>query len=221
MTKLIKKAVFLLAILAFSGACWSANKRIGIVVFDGVLTSDVTAPIEVFGAASKQAWFSDYDVTVIAATAKKSIETEEGLQIVADATIYDSADYDVLIVASAYDMDRPLANSDLIDFVQRQSERASWMSSNCSGALILAEAGVLDGKQATTWAGGEKNLATTYPKVKVQYDRNVVVDAGVVTSNGGPVSYQSAFILLAKLSSQDFSNEISELIQFNRLKNAF
>ena len=87
--------------------------------------------------------------------------------------------------------------------------------------MLLAEAGILDGKRATTWAGGEKKFARAYPKVKVQYDRNVVIDEGVITSNGGPVSYQSAFALLSKLSSQDFSNEISEKIQFNRLKNAF
>lgn len=42
---------------------------------------------------------------------------------------------------------------------------------------------------ATIWAGGEKGLATAYPKVNVQYDQNVAVDDGVIASNGGPVSY--------------------------------
>ena len=95
------------------------------------------------------------------------------------------------------------------------------MASNCSGALLLGEAGILDGKKATTWAGGEKNLAKSYPAVRVQYDQNVVIDEGVITSNGGPVSYQAAFELLAKLSSEPFAKEISEQIQFNRLKRAF
>jgi len=95
------------------------------------------------------------------------------------------------------------------------------MASNCSGAFLLGEAGVLDGKKATTWAGGEKGLSKEYPKIKVQYDINVVVDDGVITSNGGPISYQAAFKLLTKLSSKSFSKEISELIQFNRLASAF
>ena len=95
------------------------------------------------------------------------------------------------------------------------------MASNCSGAFLLGEAGVLDGKNATTWAGGEKGLAKAYPKIKVQYDKNVVIDSKVITSNGGPVSYQAAFQLLTKLSSEKFSKEISEAIQFNRLERAF
>jgi len=212
-------AILLGAILASS--TFAADKRIGIVVFDGVLTSDVTAPIEVFGAASKKAWFSDYDVAVVSATRQKTIKTEEGLTIVANATIYDQQEFDVVIVASAYDMDPVLDNDDLTHFIRTQAKEASWMASNCSGAFLLGQAGVLDGKKATTWAGGEKGLASAFPKVQVVFDQNVVVDQGLVTSNGGPVSYQAAFTLLAKLSSEDFSNEISEAIQFNRLRSAF
>jgi hypothetical protein len=48
-----------------------------------------------------------------------------------------------------------------------------------------------------------------------------VIDDGIITSNGGPISYQAAFALLAKLSSEKFADEISELIQFNRLASAF
>ncbi len=210
----------LLSILSSSSA-WAADKRIGVVVFEGVLTSDVTAPIEVFGAASKQAWFSDYEVTVIAASRQKSMRTEEGLRLVADTTIYEAGNYDVLLVASAYDMDEHLQNGELIDFIRRQGKQASWMASNCSGAMLLAEAGILDGKRATTWAGGEKALARAYPQVKVEYDRNVVIDEGVITSNGGPVSYQSAFALLGKLSSEAFSQQIADKIQFNRLQRSF
>ncbi|MEE9337735.1 MAG: DJ-1/PfpI family protein [Methylococcaceae bacterium] len=127
----------------------------------------------------------------------------------------------MLIVPSAYEMEEYLNNKNLIQYIKKQSQSASWMASNCSGAFLLGAAGVLDGKNATTWAGGEKELAKTYPKIKVQYDKNVVIDRKVITSNGGPVSYQAAFELLTQLSSQKFSNEISEAIQFNRLGKAF
>jgi transcriptional regulator GlxA family with amidase domain len=115
----------------------------------------------------------------------------------------------------------PVTTEDAFNLVKNQSQSASWMASNCAGAFLLGEAGVLDNKRATTWAGGEKDLAASYPKIKVQFDNNVVIDDKVITSNGGPVSYQAAFELLAKLSSQKFANEISESIQYNRLKNAF
>ena len=219
------KQSLLLIILSLScltiNSASAASAKIGILVFDGFLTSDVTAPIEVFGAATKKAWFSSYEVVVISTTKNKTVVSEEGLKIIADKTIYDELKLDVLIVPSAYEMDSHLNNKDLIDYIKKQSQSASWMASNCSGAFLLGKAGVLDGKNATTWAGGEEGLSKAYPKIKVQYDQNVVIDNKVITSNGGPVSYQAAFELLAKLSSDKFANEISEAIQFNRLKSAF
>lgn len=214
-------SVCLLFTLSFSAQTLAAKSKIGIIVFDGVLTSDVTAPIEVFGAATKKAWFSSYEVVVVAATRKTTITTEEGLTLIADHTIYDDLKLDVLIVASAYDMTPHTGNKDLIAYIKRHSQRQIWMASNCSGASLLGEAGVLDGKRATTWAGGEKALAKRFPRADIQFDRNVVMDTKLVTSNGGPVSYQAAFILLAQLSSQEFSDEIAQLIQFNRLATAF
>jgi transcriptional regulator GlxA family with amidase domain len=205
----------------FATPAGAANSRIGILVFDGFLTSDVTAPIEVFGAATKKTSFSSYDVVVVSATSEKAVLSEEGLRIVADKTIYDDLKLDVLVVPSSYKIDSVLKNKDLIEFIKKQSQSASWMASNCAGAFLLGEAGVLDGKNATTWAGGEKDLAASYPKIKVQFDTNVVVDDKVITSNGGTVSYQAALELLAKLSSEKLANEISESIQFDRLKNAF
>ncbi len=208
-------------VLTFSAAANAASSKIGILVFEGFLTSDATAPIEVFGAATKKAWFSSYEIVVISAAKNREVVSEEGLTILADKTIYDPLTLDVLIVPSAYEMDGFLKNQDLIAFIQKQNQSASWMASNCSGAFLLGAAGVLDGKKATTWAGGEKDLAKAYPAIHVQYDKNVVVDKNVITSNGGPVSYQAAFALLARLSSVEFAKEISELIQFNRLKDAF
>ncbi len=213
--------MFVGALLFVSNSVYAATSKIGILVFDNFLTSDVTAPIEVFGAATKKAWFSSYEVVVISITQNKEVTSEEGLKIIAEKTIYDNFKLDVLIVPSAYEMDGLLKNKDLIQYIKKQNQSASWMASNCSGAFLLGEAGVLDGKKATTWAGGEKGLAKAYPKIKVQYDKNVVIDNKVITSNGGPVSYQAAFELLTKLSSEKFSKEISEAIQFNRLESAF
>ncbi len=95
---------------------FAATSKIGILVFDGFLTSDVTAPVEVFGAATKKAWFSSYEVVVISATKNKEVLAEEGLRIIADKTIYDDMKLDVLIVPSAYKMDSYLENKDLIQY---------------------------------------------------------------------------------------------------------
>ena len=130
-------------IFLFVNSASAASSKIGILVFDGFLTSDVTAPIEVFGAATKKAWFSSYEVVVISATKNKEVLSEEGLKIIADKTIYDDLKLDVLIVPSAYEMDSFLKNKYLIEYIKKQNQSASWMASNCSGAFLLGEAGVL------------------------------------------------------------------------------
>lgn len=219
--KTVTRLVSLVVLSLLTNAAIADSSKIGILVFDGFLTSDVTAPIEVFGAATKKSWFSSYEVVVISATKNKTVKSEEGLTVIADKTIYDDLELDVLLVPSAYEMDDFIGDKNLINFIEKQGTTASWMASNCSGAFLLGEAGILDGKKATTWAGGEKSLASSYPKINVQYDQNVVIDNKVITSNGGPVSYQAAFELLAKLSSEKFSKEISDSIQFNRLDRAF
>jgi transcriptional regulator GlxA family with amidase domain len=109
-----------------------------------------------------------------------------------------------------------LTNKDLIRFIQKTSQVSDWMASNCSGAYLLAEAGLLDGKKATTWAGGEADLQTNYPKVKVQTNQNLVVDGGFITSNGSLVSYQAALKLLHLMSSETKAQEVADALQYSR-----
>lgn len=213
--------VLFFAMLFANSGVSAAPEKIGILVFDGFLTSDVTVPIEVFGAAAKKEWFAQYEVVVISATKNKQVVSEEGLRLVADITIYDEVALDVFIVPSAYEMDALLQDEKLIDYIRKQTQSVSWLASNCSGAFLLAAAGVLDGKKATTWAGGESGLQEAYPKIKVQVDKNIVIDQGVITSNGGAVSYQAAFALLGKLSTKERAKEISASTQFDRLARAF
>jgi len=215
------KVIILVLVFNASSFAQAAKNTIGILVYDGVLTSDVTAPIEVFGAASRKAWFSNYEVVLISPTKQDYITSEEGLSMKVDYSIFDVLELDVLLVPSTYDMSPLLKNSDLIAFIKKQGKQVKWVASNCSGAFLLAEAGILNGLKATTWAGGESELKSDYPQVNVQFDQNVVVDKNVITSNGSIISYQAALTLLEKLTNADFANEIAESIQWPRLKNAF
>ncbi|WP_415888318.1 DJ-1/PfpI family protein [Neptuniibacter sp. SY11_33] len=207
-------ATFVLVLL--SQLSFAESKKIGILVFDGVLTSDVTAPLEVFGVASRKTWFSDYTPIVINVVNKASVTTEEGLSLNSPYWIGNAPELDVLIVPSSYDMDPLIKNISLIQFIKNTAKNAEWMASNCSGSFLLGKAGLLNGLKATTWAGGEKELARTFPNVKVQYDQNVVIDGNVITSNGSLVSYQAALALLAKITSTAKADEVAEALQYQR-----
>lgn len=199
----------------------AATSKIGVLAIENFLMGDVTIPVEVFGRATKKEPFSGYEVVVISGSKNKEVVAEEGLKIIADKTIHDDLKLDVLIVPGAYNIDGFREDKDLIGFIQNQARSASWMASNCAGAFLLGAAGVLDGKKATTWFGGEESLQEAFPEVDVQFDQNVVVDDKVITSNGSAVTYQATFELLKKLSSEEFSNEISGSLRFDRLCRAF
>lgn len=195
---------------------FAADKRIGILVFDGVLTSDITAPIEVFGIANKKSWFSNYETILINVENNPSVTTEEGLKLGTDSWIGAQPEVDVLIVPSSYDMKPLIKNQQLISFIQSTANKAEWMASNCSGAFILAEAGLLNQRKATTWFGGESSLKSSYPEVNVQFDQNIVIDGNIITSNGSLVSYQAALTLLGKMTSERKANEVAEALQYKR-----
>lgn len=198
----------------------AATKRIGIIVFDGVLTSDIAAPIEVFGEASHQSWFSNYEVITISASDSQLIRTEQGMHIKADRLVKDNPSVDILLIPSAYDMKPLIKNVALIDYIKSKAKTVEWLASNCSGAFLLGEAGALDGIKATTWAGGEDELKQAYPAIDVQWNQNVVVDKNVVTSNGSIVSYEAALVLLEKIASPKKAKEVAVALQFNRVSNS-
>ncbi len=193
------------------------SKKIGILVYDGVQTSDVTAPHEVLGAAIRGGYLMS-EVITISISKNKRITCYEGLKIMADASIFDDMDLDVLIVPGTYDISPFVDNEELISFVKTKGSKVSWLASNCAGAFILGKAGLLDDHKATTWPGGEKDLKNDNPACDVQAGQTVVVDGKVITSNGGLVSYEGAFTLLEKLTSPQVSKEVSDSLKLFRLK---
>jgi len=190
---------------------------IGIIVFDGVLTSEVIGLAEVFAIASKQDWFKGTQVLLIGVEPQPTIQTEEGIRLGVDATIADDLALDVLLVPGGNDMSPLLQHERLNAFIQKHEERAQWLGSVCAGAFLLGQAGVLDGKRATTWFGGEERLQTQFPAISVIGDQPVVLDKRRITANGGLVSYQAALVLLGQLSSAEDAQQVYQDLGMDRL----
>ena len=193
--------------------------KIGIIVFDGVLTSEVVGPAEVFAIAGQHEWFQGSGVQLIGIDQSPTIRTEEGLRLMVDATISDELALDVLFVPGGNDMGHLLQNEELNRFIRNQEEQAQWLGSVCAGAFLLAKAGALDGKQATTWFGGETSLQSQFPAIDVIHDKPVVVDSRRITANGGLVSYQAALVLLGQLSGSEQARQVYDSLGMARLEN--
>jgi transcriptional regulator GlxA family with amidase domain len=190
---------------------------VGVIVFDGVLTSEVIGPVEVFAIAGRQDWFKGARVLLIGIEQQPTIRTEEGIRLTVDATIADDLRLDVLLVPGGNDISHLLQHERLNVFIRNQAETAEWLGSVCAGAFVLGNAGVLDGKQATTWFGGEASLQTQFPRINVVHDKPVVLDKRRITANGGLVSYQAALILLGQLSRPEYAKEVYDSLGLARL----
>jgi putative intracellular protease/amidase/quercetin dioxygenase-like cupin family protein len=191
-------------------------KTIGVLIYDGVLSSDVTAPLEVFGNAVKQKEFPNYRVVAVAPE-KRPVTTEEGIVLMPQFSIDDAPALDTLIVGSAYDMDRVLGNARLIEWISARGKAAKWLASNCSGARLLGDAGLLVGRRATTYPGGELLMKARYLRTTVVFGEKVVVDGNLVTSNGGVVSYTAALKLLELMTNAAFADKVAANIEYDRV----
>lgn len=190
---------------------------IGIIVFDGVLTSEVMGPAEVFAIAGQQDWFKGTQVLLIGVEVQPTIRTEEGIRINVDRTIADDISLDVLLVPGGNDMSQLLEHEPLNAFIRKHEASAQWLSSVCAGAFLLGSAGVLDGKQATTWFGGEESLQAQFPAIRVVHDQPVVLDQRRVTANGGLISYQAALVLVGRLSTAEHAQQVYQHLSMDRL----
>ena len=192
---------------------------IGVLMYDDVLTTELTAPLDVFTKLTEQGKQLFNVITI--AESYDFIVSEEGLKMFPDYTLANAPKLDVLIVPSAYDMTLQVKNENLVDFIVSQNNNTEFTVSNCAGATLIGESGIADGKKIVTWIGGGNDLQQNYPELKVQDDGLVsyIEDGKFLSSNGNLASYISSLELLEKLSSKEHRKFVESYLYLDRLKN--
>jgi transcriptional regulator GlxA family with amidase domain len=183
-----------------------ARPRIAIVVFDEVEVLDFAGPFEVFSAlrfdeATRRETPSPYEV-IVAGVAPGVVHCRGGLKVQPDCTLeaLDAASLDTLLVPGGYGVRRLLQNAGFVDWLRAAAPLPRRLASVCTGSLLLAEAGQLDGLQATTHWKSLDWMARDWPKVGVQRERHWVLDGRVATSAG----ISAGIDLALKLIEADF-----------------
>jgi transcriptional regulator GlxA family with amidase domain len=158
-------------------------QRIVFVGFDGVQTIDVTGPWEVFNTAGLIAGMPP-DLRLLTIDGG-DVRSSSGLSLRADGAIGEHGDpIDTLVVPGGLGVREALRNPDLVAAIARLTDRARRVAAVCTGAFLLAAAGLLEGRRATThWASCER-LAERYSGVEVESDPIFVRDGNVMTSAG-------------------------------------
>ncbi|MEV8311767.1 GlxA family transcriptional regulator [Streptomyces flavidovirens] len=194
-----------------------------VVLFDDVQSLDVTGPVEVFAGAARQApeggragGGPDDAYRIRTASLDGSpVRTSSGLTLVPDAALTDEPAPHTLLVPGGQGTRDP--DPRLIDWLRENAPRAERLVSVCTGALLLAAAGLLDGRRATTHWGVSGHLARTYPAVEVDPDPIFVRDGNVATSAGVTAGIDLALALVEEDLGRDIALTVARhLVVFLR-----
>jgi len=169
------------------------SHSIAVLLFDGVMPLDVTGPTDALMGANHYWRKSNgltgdkrfYDYQFVSATSRTIISLS-GLKMVADHLITEkeSNTFDAILLPGGYGVFKAARNEALINWIKSAHQASTRSISVCSGALLLAEAGALDGRTSCTHWTLCKRLAKQFPKVTVDPESLYIADGKVITSAG-------------------------------------
>lgn len=171
-------------------------RRVVIVAFPSVQALDVIGPAEVFSQATMTAQQKPYELELVAADPAQ-FATSSGLTLVPEIAL-DACrgSIDTLVVAGGHGVREAARDERLISWLRLAAKRSRRVASVCTGAFLLARAGILDGRRATThWAACDA-LARSYPAVEVDPDPIFIRDGNVYTSAGVTAGIDLALALI-------------------------
>ncbi|MEU8341108.1 Transcriptional regulator GlxA family, contains an amidase domain and an AraC-type DNA-binding HTH domain [Actinomadura meyerae] len=186
--------------------------RVAFVVYDGFQVLDLAGPHEVFERTGR------YEC-LVAAPRPGQVRASGGLPVYAGLGIGDLApeSVDTLVVAGGRGVDRARLDAALVRRVADLAATARRVASVCTGALLLAEAGVLDGRRVTTHWSREHQLRTEYPRLDVDCDPIFIRDGNVWTSAGVTAGMDLALALVEDDLGRDAAHAVArELVLFLR-----
>ncbi len=194
-----------------------APRKIVVLAFPQAKLLDVTGPCEVFADANRALGRSAYSVELVSNVAGP-IETSSGVQLVAHRGFTGGrGPIDTLLVSGGPGIDRAMQEVALLRWLARCAARTRRLGSICTGAFLLAAAGLLDGRRATThWAFCDR-LAREFPRVRVEPDPIFVRDGNVYTSAGVTAGMDLALALIEEDLGRDVALSVARnLVLFVR-----
>ena len=188
-----------------------AMKRIAMLAFPDVQILDVTGPLEVFSRASR--WLCDegksnshvYQVEIIGLK-PGWFRASCGLRLYADSGFAEiSRGVDTLFIAGGMGVEACCRNKKLLRWIVEQSSHVRRLGSICTGAFLLAEAGLLDGRSATTHWNHSELFAQKYPNVHVEREPIFTREGSIYTSAGVTTGMDLALAMV----EEDFGRDVS------------
>lgn len=189
-----------------------ATRVVAIPIFDDVEVLDFCGPFEVFSVASR---FTDPPAFSVLLVAEKDgpVLTRGGMSVNAHHRLADCPRPDILLVPGGQGTRREMHNPALVKWVGRAAG-AELVLSVCTGALVLATAGLLDGLEATTHHGAIDLLRQTVPKTTVHADRRFVDNGRVVCSAGIAAGIDMSLHVVGRLLGWEVAGKTARQMEY-------
>ena len=183
----------------------SAGLSVGLILFPNLTQLDLTGPYEVFSRLPKT------KVYLVAATLAP-VRSERGLTIVPDATFESVPALDILCVPGGPGVDAMMENEGLLQFLRARAPHARYVTSVCTGALVLGAAGLLRGYRATThWLSWD--LLRLFGAEPV--DERVVIDRGRITGGGVTAGIDFGLAVAAEVCGPAVAQEVQLMLEYS------
>ena len=192
-----------------------SNKiEVGIILFNEVEVLDFAGPYEVFSLASKGKE-QIFDVKTIGETSEV-ISARNGLKILPDLNFEDNFNLEILIVPGGYGAKEiEIKNSKMIEWIKLQQSKVKVLASVCTGAFLLAEAGILDNKKATTHWKEYDRLEKEYPKVEVVRHVKFMDEGHILTAGGISAGINMSFHIIERLFGVEVVKNLAKTMVYD------
>jgi transcriptional regulator GlxA family with amidase domain len=188
--------------------------RVGIFLFNEVEVLDFAGPFEVFSLA-KNGDDKLFEVITIGETAEP-ISARNGLKILPAATFSDNLHVDILIIPGGYGAEEiEIKNSLSLNWITEQQKKVKILASVCTGALLLAECGLLNNKNATTHWMDTDRLEHDYPKIKVIRNKKFVDEGNILTSGGISAGINMSFHIVGRLFGAEVARTTARRMEYD------
>ena len=183
--------------------------NIGILIFPDVEEMDFVGPFEVLSYINKI--LPDSTRVQLVAETSDAVRAYNGMRILPDVTLDDCPALDILVVPGGKGRIKAMKNINLIHFIQKQTSHARYITSVCTGAFLLATAGLLTGKKATTYHECFDELSGYNIEVVAE---KVVAAGNIITAGGVSSGIELGFYLLRELYGAEISQTVADKIEY-------
>lgn len=189
---------------------------VGIFLFNEVEVLDFAGPFEVFSLAEYPGTKEKVFKVVTISEKDTLLSARNGLKVKADFLFHNHPPLDVLIVPGGYGAEKiEIENPVALRWIQSAAEKTPLIASVCTGAFLLAKAGVITDQKVTTHHLDQDDLAQRYPRLTVLRDQRYVDAGRVVTSGGISAGIEMSLYLVARLAGEEISRATRRRMEYD------